>query len=377
MNPSPDLHTARLTLRPLTNDDLPHLVALNGDPEVMRFITGRALTPAEVAADLPRLIGSERGLGLWSGTDADGFAGVWFLVADPDDGAAAEIGWRLPRASWGRGLAVEGARALLTHAFETVGVKRVWAETMAVNARSRAVMERLGMRHTDTEVREWEDPVPGWEQGEVVYELTRQEVARALWDDEARTFDEAADHGLHDPAVRAAWRDLLRDLLPSPPARVADLGCGTGTLSKLLTEEGYDVTGVDFSPEMILRARAKAPGVEFVEADAAAPPLDPAAYDVVLSRHVLWAIPDPAAALARWRDLLAPGGRLVLVEGSWSTGAGLTGAETVALVEALGHPATLRPLPEARYWGREVSDERYVVTAEVTSSRRGPWPPSD
>ena len=44
---------------------------------------------------------------------------------------------------------------------------------MAVNTRSRAVMERLGMRHTGTEVRHWEDPIPGWEQGEVVYELTR------------------------------------------------------------------------------------------------------------------------------------------------------------------------------------------------------------
>ena len=113
-------------------------------------------------ADLHRLTRSERGLGLWSGTDAHGFAGVWFLVPDPDDAAAAEIGWRLPRVSWGRGLAVEGARALLTHAFETVGAERVWAETMAVNARSRAVMERLRMQHTATEVREWEDPVPGW-----------------------------------------------------------------------------------------------------------------------------------------------------------------------------------------------------------------------
>jgi RimJ/RimL family protein N-acetyltransferase/protein-L-isoaspartate O-methyltransferase len=358
----PDLDTARLTLRPLTDDDLPHLVALNGDPEVMRFITGRALTPAEVAAELPRLTRGEGGLGLWSGTDADGFAGVWFLVADPDDDAAAEIGWRLPRASWGRGLAVEGARALLHHAFATVGAERVWAETMAVNARSRAVMERLGMRHTGTEVREWEDPIPGWEQGEVVYELTREDAAVAVWNDEAQTFDEAADHGLRDPDVREAWRELLRDLLPPAPARVADLGCGTGTLSELLTEEGYAVTGVDFSPEMILRARAKVPGVEFVEADASAPPLDPASYDVVLSRHVLWAMPDPAVALVRWEALLAPGGRLVLVEGSWSTGAGLTGAETVALVEGLGRPATLRPLPEARYWGHEVSDERYAVT---------------
>jgi ubiquinone/menaquinone biosynthesis C-methylase UbiE len=185
---------------------------------------------------------------------------------------------------------------------------------------------------------------------------------RALWDEEARTFDEAADHGLRDPAVRAAWRDLMRDLLPPPPARVADLGCGTGTLTLLLTEEGYDVTGVDVSSEMIRQASAKAPGVTFVEADASAPPLDPAAYDVVLSRHVLWAMPDPAAALVRWQALLTPGGRLVLIEGRWSTGAGLTGAETIALVKGLGRAATLRPLPEARYWGHEISDERYAVT---------------
>ncbi len=358
----PTLHTDRLSLRPLSDDDLTDLVALNGDGEVMRFITGRPLTAEEVAAELPRLTRSERGLGLWRGDDADGFAGVWFLVADPDDAGAAEIGWRLPRASWGRGLAVEGARALLSYAFETIGSERVWAETMAVNTRSRAVMERLRMVHTTTEVREWEDPIPGWEQGEVTYELTRTDAARALWDDEAQTFDEAADHGLHDPDVREAWRGLLRDLLPPAPARVADLGCGTGTLSRLLTEEGYGVTGLDFSPEMVRRAREKVPGIEFVVADASAPPLDPASYDVVLSRHVLWAMPDPAATLARWRDLLTPGGRLVLVEGSWSTGAGLTAAETVALVEGLGRPATLRRLPEAEYWGREIDDERYAVT---------------
>jgi SAM-dependent methyltransferase len=184
---------------------------------------------------------------------------------------------------------------------------------------------------------------------------------RALWDEEAQTFDEAADHGLRDPAVRAAWRSLMLELLPPAPARVADLGCGTGTLALLLTEEGYDVTGVDVSPEMVRRARAKVPAVEFVEADASAPPLDPASYDVVLSRHVLWAMPDPGAALRRWVDLLRDGGRLVLVEGSWSTGAGLTGAETVALVEGVGRTPTLRPLPDAAYWGREITDERYAV----------------
>ncbi len=185
-----------------------------------------------------------------------------------------------------------------------------------------------------------------------------------LWDREALRFDEAADHGLTDPACRAAWRDLLLEHLPEPPAKVADLGCGTGTLSLLLAEEGYAVDGVDFSPEMVRRARAKAGQLAtFTVGDAAAPPLADAAYDVVLSRHVLWAMPSPAAALDRWLALLRPGGRLLLVEGNWSTGAGLSAEETVALVEATGREALLRRLPEPVFWGREISDDRYLVTA--------------
>ncbi|MFC6288114.1 class I SAM-dependent methyltransferase [Nocardioides sp. GCM10027113] len=191
----------------------------------------------------------------------------------------------------------------------------------------------------------------------------------ALWDAEAVTFDEAADHGLHDPDVREAWRSLLVPLLPPAPARVADLGCGTGTLSLLLAEEGHDVDGVDFSPEMLRHAREKAASsptsgrVDFALGDAAEPPLDACAYDVVLSRHVLWAMPDAAAALTRWIDLLAPEGRLVLVEGSWSTGAGLSAEETVALVEATGRTAVMQRLCEPLLWGRPVDDDRYVVVS--------------
>ncbi len=187
-----------------------------------------------------------------------------------------------------------------------------------------------------------------------------------LWDSAAATFDEAADHGLRDPVVRAAWRELLLARLPPAPARVADLGCGTGTLSLLLADAGHTVDGVDFSPEMVRRAVGKAAGrddVRFVVADAAAPPLAPGAYDVALCRHVLWAMPDPGAALRTWLGLLAPAGRLVLVEGRWSTGGGLSAVDTVALVEAACRHAALTRLPEARYWGRRIDDERYVVVA--------------
>lgn len=188
-----------------------------------------------------------------------------------------------------------------------------------------------------------------------------------LWDREAATFDEAADHGLLDPDCRAAWRSLLLEHLPPAPARVADLGCGTGTLALLLAEEGYVVDGVDFSPEMVRRAIEKAGDLAtFVEADVDVPPLAETSYDVVLCRHVLWAMPSPAATLERWIRLLAPGGRLLLVEGNWSNGAGLTAEQTVDLVRDTGREAELRRLPEPVFWGRPITDDRYLVVSRPT-----------
>ena len=185
-----------------------------------------------------------------------------------------------------------------------------------------------------------------------------------LWDAEAAAFDDEPDHGLRDPATREAWRALLRRHLPGPPARIADLGCGTGTLSVLLADEGYAVDGVDFSSQMVARARAKAgdrDGLAFVVADAAEPPLAEGGYDVVLCRHVLWALPDQPAALGGWVRLLGPGGLLLLVEGFWHTGAGLTATRTTALLRDAGRTPTTYRLDDPVYWGGPIRDERYLV----------------
>ncbi|CAB4689204.1 MAG: methyltransferase domain-containing protein [Actinobacteria bacterium] len=198
------------------------------------------------------------------------------------------------------------------------------------------------------------------------------QAAVALWDAEAAAFDDPPDHGLRDPAVRAAWRDLLLSLLPPAPARVADLGCGTGSLALLLAEEGYAVDGVDLSPQMILRAEAKAGHVAtFTRGDAWQVPLEAEHYDVVLCRHVLWALPDATEAVRRWDRLLRPGGTMVLVEGSWSTGAGLTGAQTLDAVTAAGRRGELLPLPDPALWGRAIDDERYAVTSSSRVASAG------
>jgi len=177
----PRLTTERLRLEPLTAEHTDLLVELDSDPEVLRFIFGRALSREEVLTEhLPRRLrddGPPRGIGYWAGfhlaeSQDAGFVGWWTLAVDPDDADTAELGYRLRREAWGQGYATEGSRALLDHAFHTLGLPRVWATTMAVNAGSRAVMEKVGMRHVRTEVHEWADPLPGWEQGEVFYEIT-------------------------------------------------------------------------------------------------------------------------------------------------------------------------------------------------------------
>lgn len=196
---------------------------------------------------------------------------------------------------------------------------------------------------------------------------------RAFWDDQAATFDREPDHGLADPATRAAWRDLLRACLPPTPSDVVDLGCGTGTLSALLAQDGHRVRGLDYSPAMAAAARAKhaAAGldVEVVVADAGDPPYDDASVDVVLVRHVLWAMTDPAEALRRWIQLLRPGGRLVLVEGRWHTGGGIGADDCAALVRAQRDHVEVRHLPEPVLWGGPIEDERYVLV--TTGSAEG------
>jgi ubiquinone/menaquinone biosynthesis C-methylase UbiE len=193
------------------------------------------------------------------------------------------------------------------------------------------------------------------------------DVAR-FWDEQAATFDEAADHGLVDPVVRDAWRGLLVPLVPAPPARVADLGSGTGSLAVLLAEEGHQVGGLDVAPRMVDQARAKAAAAgvpaHFQVGDAADPPWPDGSFDVVLVRHVLWAMPDPDAALARWVALLAPGGRLVLVEGRWWTGGGLTAVEVERLVRRHREEATVTALEDPALWGGPVDDERFLVVSE-------------
>jgi RimJ/RimL family protein N-acetyltransferase len=172
-----------MILRRFTGADRDDLFELDSDPEVMRFLTNGKPTPYEKVRDdlLPKILAEyERSPrhGCWAATDpgTGRFLG-WFSLARPDhdDLDEANLGYRLRREVWGQGLATEGARALVRAAFMTLGLRRVFATTMAVNLASRRVMEKAGLRHVRTFHLEFDDPIPGTEHGEVEYAVTADE----------------------------------------------------------------------------------------------------------------------------------------------------------------------------------------------------------
>lgn len=198
----------------------------------------------------------------------------------------------------------------------------------------------------------------------------RIEESRQYWNDQADSFDESPDHGLRDPIVREAWTGLLAAWLPPTPASILDMGCGTGSLSVILAGLGHTVTGIDLSPAMIALAREKAAAhghqIAFQVMDAAFPQFARRQFDVIICRHLLWALPEPEEVIQRWAGLLKQTGRLFLIEGYWHTGAGLHAKEIVEMLPPSFNNVSVQNLSDnPNFWGGDVVDERYAVVADL------------
>jgi RimJ/RimL family protein N-acetyltransferase len=181
--------TGRLLLRRLTKGDAGALAALYGDRRVMQFITPEPPSAAEVAARiLPAYLQEYRdlagGLGSFAAIDKESgqLAGRFSLKPAHSYGLSGgtELGYRLFPAFWGRGLATEGARALIRLAFADLGLDRVVATAMADNTSSWHVLEKCGLRRVRTFYYPDAHLMPGAEHGDYVYELSRSEWAAVV-----------------------------------------------------------------------------------------------------------------------------------------------------------------------------------------------------
>lgn len=179
------IRTPRLLLRPLELGDLDDFHALDQADGVLSFLRTTHRTREESEAGLRRCLAVNslhHGMGWFAAVDAaqgpseGSFLGWFHLRAGAEgDIFTPELGYRLHPDHWGQGLATEGSRALLEHAFDQLSARTVTAETMVVNAASRRVMERIGMRKCSHRPWPHEDPVPGREEGVVEYRITLDE----------------------------------------------------------------------------------------------------------------------------------------------------------------------------------------------------------
>ena len=213
-----------------------------------------------------------------------------------------------------------------------------------------------------------------------------KELVRRHWNGRAATFDDERHHGIHTDEQRDRWASVLRDRTGPEPLRVLDIGCGTGVISLVLAGLGHDVAGVDFAPEMLERARAKADregqSVAFWQGDAESLAVPDDAFEVVTARHLVWTLPHPRAAIDEWQRVVEPGGRMLLIEGYWDHDEPWDEYEAIhddlpmydgkppeALCDVLER-AGLRsveyePLSDPELWGREPRHDYYVASGTV------------
>lgn len=146
------LRTSRLALRTWREDDIDAFVRVTADPAVHAFLPGpwtRDKTTALAAAQNAQY--ERHGTCYFAATLAEtgallGFVGLKYQDFDRPFAPCFELGWCLGKDYWGQGYAAEGARACMAHGFDTLGLEEIVSFTVPANLRSRAVMERLGMR---------------------------------------------------------------------------------------------------------------------------------------------------------------------------------------------------------------------------------------
>jgi ribosomal-protein-alanine N-acetyltransferase len=169
-HPVAELTTDRLLLRGFRDADLDPFAAINADPVVMEHFV-RPQTRAESAVFIDRIRAQWRGhgWGLWALERRDtgafiGYAGLWPVRFEAAFEPKVEVGWRLAPADWGHGFATEAARAAVAFAFDVLGWPEIASFTAVGNARSRAVMRRIGMHHEP----EWDFDHPAVPEGHPV-----------------------------------------------------------------------------------------------------------------------------------------------------------------------------------------------------------------
>jgi len=186
LNPPIEFDTVRLRLRQWRDSDRAPFAALNADPAVMEYfpaLLGREASDAAIDLWQSQIV--EQGWSNWAVELTEsarfiGFVGLSVPRRALPFSPCVEIGWRLARAFWGRGLATEAARGALRVGFGRLGLQEIVSFTAVANRRSRAVMERIGMRNASEDFEH-----PGVPEGHALRLHCLYRLSREQWNGNA------------------------------------------------------------------------------------------------------------------------------------------------------------------------------------------------
>lgn len=143
----------------------------------------------------------------------------------------------------------------------------------------------------------------------------RKERIVSYWEKRSGDFLEHKRAELHSPMAERWLYEIKKQLPQDKNLRILDVGCGAGFFSVLLAKEGYQVTGVDLTPDMVENARTLAAeektDCEFLVMDAENLRFADESFDVVISRNLTWTLPDVKSAYREWVRVLKKGGILL------------------------------------------------------------------
>ncbi len=141
------------------------------------------------------------------------------------------------------------------------------------------------------------------------------------WDGRAKAYDKNVRQVIYSNRERRIWQEIFSGAMGSAPLRVLDVGTGPGIVANLLSGLGHNVTGIDASAGMLKKAQLNSDALHNqmhpILGDGESLPFRDGSFDAVVNRYVLWTLPQPEKALAEWQRVLKPGGRLVIVDGTW------------------------------------------------------------
>lgn len=148
-----------------------------------------------------------------------------------------------------------------------------------------------------------------------------KERIKSHWNGRAKEYDKNVRQVIYSSRERVVWQKIFTDSLGKDKLKILDVGTGPGIVANLLADLGHEVTGIDPCEGMLNKAVENSAALnhtlEFVQGDGENLPFEEGSFDAVVNRYVLWTLPNPKKALAEWQRVLRPGGRVVIIDGTW------------------------------------------------------------